>query len=102
MTLDLKHPGAKDVVARLGPWGDVLCENFRPGVMDGLGLGYEQCREWNPKLIYACNSGFGTKGPWARSPCFDGVAQSFAGVATMMGGGPSHEPVLIDFMFSDE
>jgi len=102
MTLDLKQAGAAAVMERLVRWADVVCENFRPGVMDSLGFGYERCRTWNPNIIYASNSGFGPKGDWAHDRAFDGVAQAFTGAATMQGGGPSHEPCLIDFAFSDE
>ena len=71
-------------------------------MLERLGFGYEWCREINPALIYASNSGFGDRGEWAQRPSFDAIAQSFAGAATAMGGGPSHEPRLIEWTFSDE
>lgn len=103
MTLDLKHPGSLAVVERLvRHWADVVCENFRPGVMDKLGLGYEQLRAWNPRIIYASNSGFGPKGEFRQDPSFDAVAQAFSGMAAAQGGGPSHSPVLVHSAFSDK
>lgn len=101
MTLDLKHPGAKSVMERLCKWADVLCENFRPGVMEKLGYGYDVVKTWNPRLIYASNSGFGPKGEWAHRPSYDGMAQAFTGVLAFNGGGPSHQPREVPWTFSD-
>ena len=92
MTLDLKHPDAREVMKRLVKWADVLTENFRAGVMERLGFGYEVVKEWNPQLIYASNSGFGPEGEWAPRPSYDGMAQAFSGVLLSNGGGPSHLP----------
>ena len=89
---DLKHPDARGVMERLVKWADVLTENFRAGVMDRLGFGYEVVKEWNPQLIYASNSGFGPEGEWAPRPSYDGMAQAFSGVLLSNGGGPSHLP----------
>ena len=118
--VDLKHEDAVEVMRRLVAWADVLTENYRyaqlscfranpsekllrrPGVLERLGFGYDWCCEINPALIYASNSGFGDRGEWAQRPSFDAIAQSFAGAATAMGGGPSHEPRLIEWTFSDE
>ena len=92
MTLDLKHPDAREVMERLVKWADVLTENFRAGVMDRLGFNYDVCKQWNPQLIYASNSGFGPEGEWAPRPSYDGMAQAFSGVLLSNGGGPSHLP----------
>lgn len=102
ITLDLKHKDATAIMKRLVKWADVLAENFRPGIMDKLGFGYEQCKEWNPKIIYAANSGYGPIGGWALRPSYDAIAQGFAGSMNKQGGGPSHEPKEISFAFSDE
>ena len=101
MTLDLKHRGSKTVFRRLVEWADVLAENFKTGTMDRLGLGYEVVSKWNPKLIYASNSGFGPKGEWAHRPSYDGMAQAFTGALTSNGGGPSHPPRPVGWSFSD-
>lgn len=101
MTLDLKHPGALIIMERLCKWADVLAENFRPGILEKLGLGYEVVRRWNPKLIYASNSGFGAKGEWATRPSYDGMSQAFTGALHANGGGPSHKPRELPWVFSD-
>jgi len=103
MTLDLKHPGAIAVVERLVKnWADVVCSNFRPGVMDRLGFGYERVKAWNPKIVYAMSSGLGPRGDLRSIPCFDAVAQAYAGMTHFQGGGPSHKPVLVASAFSDK
>ena len=65
-------------------------ENFKPDVMERLGLGYTRVRSWNPRIVYASNSGFGAEGEWAMRGSFDAIAQGFTGIATVRGGGPSH------------
>ena len=65
MTLDLRAEGALEVVHKLVAEADVLTENFRPGYLDSIGLGYEAMRKINPQLIYATNSGFGPNGEWS-------------------------------------
>lgn len=66
ITLDLKQPKAIEVVKRLVETADVVVENFRPGVMDKLGIGYETLKKINPRLIYCAVSGFGQVGPGPR------------------------------------
>ncbi|MFY8237877.1 MAG: CoA transferase, partial [Ilumatobacteraceae bacterium] len=66
MSMNLKTPEAVDLVKRLVAESDVLIENYRGGVMDSLGLGYEVLHEINPRLIYAAITGYGTTGPWAH------------------------------------
>lgn len=67
VTLDLKHPQGKALLRRLVAGADVLVENFRPGVMDRLGLGYDVLRLDNPELVYCAISGFGQDGPDRKS-----------------------------------
>lgn len=102
IVMDLKHPRSKEVMERLVKWADVVAENFRPYVMESLGLGYEVLKKWNPKIILASNSGFGDRGEWAERACYDGIAQAFTGIPTMQAGGPSHKPQLVEWAFSDE
>ena len=64
---------------------DILVENFRPGTMDRLGLGYETLREINPALIYAAASGFGQTGPYSRRAAYDGVVQAMGGIMSITG-----------------
>src|SRR5438132_313990 len=68
IALDLKNDNDRDVLLTLVKRGDVLVENFRPGTMERLGLGYDKLRELNPRLIYAAVSGFGHTGPWSHKP----------------------------------
>jgi formyl-CoA transferase len=83
LTLNLREAAAKDVFLKLVKTADVLLENFRPGVMDRLGLGLDVLRKLNPKLIYCSITGFGHDGPYRERPAYDAVAQSIAGVSSM-------------------
>ena len=79
----------------------MVTENFRPGVMDRLGIGYEALRERNPRIIYAMNSGFGPVGPMAGLPCFDIVAQGISGAMVGMAD-PDGVPVQIPWGLADQ
>ena len=79
IALDLKSEKGVEALKRLVEISDVVVENFRPGVMDRLGIGYEALREVNPGIVYASISGFGQKGPYVRRPSFDIVAQAMSG-----------------------
>ncbi|WP_299629334.1 CoA transferase [uncultured Tateyamaria sp.] len=92
MTLNLKAPEGKAVLTDLVKTADVLVENFRPGVMDRLGLGPNVLRGANPRLIYCAISGFGQTGPWADRPAYDQIIQGASGVMAVTGtaaGGPT-------------
>ncbi|MGH9293871.1 MAG: CaiB/BaiF CoA transferase family protein [Acidimicrobiales bacterium] len=80
ITLDLRQDGAREVVLRLARWADVLVENFRPGVMHRMGLGYDALALLNPGLVYASGSGFGSSGPRAHKGGQDVLAQALSGV----------------------
>ena len=79
IALDLKSEGGVEVLKRLVESSDVVVENFRPGVMNRLGIGYEALREVNPGIIYASISGFGQDSPYAKRPSFDIIAQAMSG-----------------------
>ena len=85
IALNLKDPRgnkvAKDIIAK----ADILVENFRPGVMDRLGLGYDDMKKINPKLVYCSSSGYGSSGPYLHRPGQDLLAQSISGTATLNG-----------------
>jgi crotonobetainyl-CoA:carnitine CoA-transferase CaiB-like acyl-CoA transferase len=83
LTLDLKKPEAREIALRLVKTCDVVYENFRPGAMDRLGLGYEQCRAVNPSIVYASATGFGPDGPYAHRPGQDLLAQALSGIGTL-------------------
>lgn len=93
MTINLKHPKGVEIAKELVKISDVVIENFRPGVMDRLGLGYETLSEINPKIVYTSISGFGHNGPYKDRPSFDLVAQAMGGVMSITGpkGGPPHK-----------
>ena len=83
ITINLRSDEGKEVLLKLVETADVLMENFRPGVMDRLGLGLEALRQRNPKLIYCSITGFGEDGPYVNRPAYDAVAQSLSGVTSM-------------------
>jgi len=82
ITIDLTSEQGRDIAARLVSEADVVIENFRPGVMDRLGLGYDALRVGNENLIYASLSGFGSKGPYATKGAYDTVIQAYGGLAS--------------------
>ncbi|MEL7211073.1 MAG: CoA transferase [Pseudomonadota bacterium] len=91
VTLNLKDPRGVDLLKQLVRGADVLVENYRPGVMDRLGLGPDVLRGENPTLIYAAISGFGQDGPWRDRPAYDQIVQGVSGVMSVTGqpdGGP--------------
>lgn len=79
IALDLKSEKGVEALKRLVEVSDVVVENFRPGVMDRLGIGYDALREVNPGIVYASISGFGQDGPYIRRPSFDIIAQAMSG-----------------------
>jgi len=90
IALDLKTPEGAMILRRLAARADVLVENFAPGVMERLGLGYADLKDDNPALIYCSLSGFGRTGPYSDRRGFDLVAQAMSGIMTFTGmpGGP--------------
>lgn len=85
ITLNLKQEKGKALLLELVKKADILIENYRPGVMDKLGLGYEVLKEVNDQLIYASVSGFGTYGPYAQRPGYDILAQAMGGLMSLTG-----------------
>lgn len=85
LTLNLKEAKAKEIFINLVKTSDVVVENFRPGVMDRLGLGYSKLSEINPKLVYLAISGFGQTGPDAFKPAYDQIIQGLSGVMAING-----------------
>ncbi len=90
VTLNLKSRAGREVLLRMVKDTDILLENYRPGAMKRLGLGYEVISEINPRLVYTSISGFGQTGPWSNRPGFDLMAQAMSGVMSVTGypGGP--------------
>ncbi|WP_424972462.1 CaiB/BaiF CoA transferase family protein [Dinoroseobacter sp. S76] len=100
MTLDLKAPAGKALLKRLVATADVLVENFRPGVMERLGLGYEVLREANPRLIYCAISGFGQDGPRKDDPAYDQIVQGVSGAMSITGA-PETAPYRVGYPVAD-
>ncbi len=85
ITMNLKSPEAKALFIDMVKEADVVVENYRPGTMEKLGLGYEALKEVNPKIIYAAASGFGHSGPYSNRPAYDGVVQAMGGIMSITG-----------------
>src|ERR1700742_2348548 len=85
LTLDLSKPEAIAIVKKLAAEADVVMENFRPGVMDKLGIGYEALSAINPRLIYCAISGFGQTGPEKNGAGYDGKIQAMSGIMAITG-----------------
>lgn len=90
VALNLKSDAGRKLLLQLAKDADILIENYRPGAMKRLGLGYEDIKAVNPRLVYTSISGFGQTGPWADRPGFDLMAQAMSGVMSVTGypGGP--------------
>jgi len=100
LTLDLRKPEAVEIVKRLVAAADVVWENFRPGVMDRLGLGYDALSTVNPRLIYCAVSGFGHTGPERTTAAFDGKLQAMSGIMSITGE-PAGGPMRAGFAICD-
>jgi crotonobetainyl-CoA:carnitine CoA-transferase CaiB-like acyl-CoA transferase len=85
LTLDLQKPAAIEIIKRLAARADVVMENFRPGVMDRLGIGYAALSAINPRLIYCAVSGFGQTGPYRNEAGYDGKIQALSGIMSLTG-----------------
>ncbi len=100
LTLDLKHPRAAEVIHRLVQEADVVVQNFRPGVIDRLGFGYEAMRAIKPNLIYCSVSGYGQTGPSSVAPAYDGAIQATSGMMSVTGY-PENGPTRVGFTVVD-
>ena len=85
MTLNFKNPAEIDVFRELAKHADVVVENYRPGTMEKFGLGYEELKKINPKLVYAACSGFGHSGPYQYKPAYDIIVQAMGGIMSITG-----------------
>jgi len=100
LALDLKKPRGKEVFRRLVETADALVENFRPGVMERLGFGWEALRKIRPELVYLSISGFGQSGPLRDNPAYDQIIQGLAGVMRVTGDRRS-APLRVGFPVAD-
>ncbi|GGS22520.1 CoA transferase [Streptomyces griseoviridis] len=100
ITLDLSKPGGRDTLLRLAAGADVVVENFRPGTLERWGLGWDDLRGVNPRLVLTRVTGFGQYGPYAHRPGFGTLAEAMSGFAAMTGE-PDAPPVLPPFGLAD-
>lgn len=100
LTLDLKHPLGRGVLERLVERSDVLVENFSPGTMDRLGVGWPRVREINPRLVYCAISGFGQDGPGRAWPAYDLILQGMGGFMGLTGQ-PDAPPTMVGVPIAD-
>ncbi len=101
LAIDIKSPQGKEIIYKLAKEADVLVENFRPGVMERLGYGYEDLKKINPRIIYCSASGWGDDGPYLTRPGQDLLVQSVSG-AIMTSGKNSDGPVAIGTALCDQ
>ncbi len=100
VTVNLKNPRGREIFLKLVETADVVVENFRPGVMTRLGVGYQTLKEANPTLIYCAISGFGQEGPWIRRPAYDQIIQGTSGVMSITGDSDS-APLRVGYPVAD-
>lgn len=102
ITIDLKQSAGLDVLKRLVESADVLVQNFRPGVVERLGISWDDLRAVNPGLIYLSISGFGEKGPFANKRVYDPIVQALSGLASIQAGSDDGRPRLIRTVLPDK
>lgn len=100
ITLNLKSSEGQEIFKELVKKFDVVLENFRPGTMDKLGLGYEVLKEINPRIIYAASSGFGHTGPYRERPAYDAIIQAMGGLMSITGF-PQDKPTRVGASIAD-
>ncbi len=102
IALDLKTDAGIEVVKRLARSADVFVQNFRPGAIEGMGLGSEVIREINPRIIYVSISGFGDKGPYAHKRVYDPVIQALSGLADLQADNKNARPRMVRTVIPDK
>jgi crotonobetainyl-CoA:carnitine CoA-transferase CaiB-like acyl-CoA transferase len=102
LALDLKSPDGIDIIRKLAARADILVENFRGGVPDRLGIGYENLKALNERLIYVSITGFGPSGPYAKRPAYDPIAQGLVGMMHIQGKPFGGKPQLIQSAIVDK
>lgn len=102
LCIDLKHPDSVTVILDLFATADVVIQNFRPGVVDRMGIGFEQARARNPQVIYISISGFGQEGPYAHKRVYDPVIQALSGATDIQADRISREPAMMRTVVADK
>ncbi len=102
LSLDLKSDAGRDILKRLASTADVFMQNFRPGVVERLGIGYDDLRAVKPDIVYLSMSGWGETGPYANKPVYDPIIQALSGLATVQAGSDEARPRLIRTILPDK
>ncbi|MBI4941292.1 MAG: CoA transferase [Actinobacteria bacterium] len=102
ITIDLKSDAGRRLLGRLVATADVVVQNFRPGVVERLGIGYDDLRAVNPGLVYLSISGFGEHGPYAGRRVYDPVVQALSGLTTIQAGSDTERPRLVRTILPDK
>lgn len=102
VALDLKNPAAVAALKKIAATCDVVVQNFRPGVVDRLGVGEAALRAVKPDIIYVSISGFGDTGPYAQKPVYDPLIQALSGLATVQAGSDEERPRLVRTIVPDK
>ncbi len=102
LALNLKDPRGIEVLKTLAADADVFVQNFRPGVVDRMGIGEEAIREVAPDIVYVSIAGFGFEGPYAKKPVYDPLIQALSGLTTIQGGSDQVRPRLVRTILPDK
>ncbi len=102
ITVDIRKEKGKEIIFRLVKGADVFAQNYRPGVAERLGFGYEAISAINPGIVYLTGSAFGLKGPLGKSPGYDGVGQAMSGLLNMTWSPEGVPPASLGFSISDQ
>ena len=102
VVLDLKRADHVEALKRMAATADAMVQNFRPGVVERLGIGYEDMRAVNPRLVYVSISGFGEVGPWSHKPVYDPIIQALSGLCSIQGGSDERRPRLLRTIVPDK
>jgi len=102
IVIDLSKEDGKDVLRRLVSGADIVVENYRPGVMERLGIGYEALKELKPDLIFASINGVGATGPYAKRRVYDAIIQSVSGIAALQADPHEERPIMVNSLMCDK
>ena len=102
IALDLKSSEGREVLLRLAAGADVFVQNFRPGVVERLGVGEADIRAVRPDIVYVSLNGFGESGPYAAKPVYDPIIQAVSGLASVQGGSDDKPPRLVRTIVPDK
>ncbi len=102
VTLNLKDERGKTTLKKIAATADVVVQNFRPGVVERLGIGFDDIKSVAPNIVYVSISGFGERGPWAGRPVYDPIIQALSGLTTIQAGSDSDRPRLVRTIVPDK